>query len=260
MKCLICGRTGWVTKFEYNKPDKYEWHQKIKSVRRSWLQCTRCGHYQQVRDYSLQRLERIYQGEYRSERFRKETIDKAFHRIFGMPYDQSENKQRYLWFKQLCSGGSVLDIGSGIGVWPSLLTCNGMSVACMEENKYSVEFITNTLELDCYKSLDKIRRRFSTITLLHVLEHIEKPVPFLSKIQKVMKAGGEIFIEVPDDSEFAYLDKDHDEFNSCHVHFYSMASLYKVLERSGFVVTDMHRKFYSYRGLTRIMARGVFKL
>ena len=258
MKCLICGRTGWVTKFEYTEPDKYEQHQKIKDVRRSWLQCTRCGHYQQIRNYTLKRLERIYQGGYRSERFRGESISKAFKRLRNLPFGQSENRQRIEWYSRVCSVKNILDVGSGIGVWPMLLKGYGADICCVEENKYSIDFISNILKIPCFANIPK-HRMFETVTLLHVLEHIEKPTEFLAKLIPVIEASGELFIEVPDDSEFGYLKKDHDEFNSCHVHFYSMASLYKVLDRSGFSVTDMHREYYPKRRLTRLMARAIVK-
>jgi 2-polyprenyl-3-methyl-5-hydroxy-6-metoxy-1,4-benzoquinol methylase len=262
MKCIACdrGRTFWFEKFKYDKPDKYEQWQKIKHVKRAWHQCSRCGFYHQTRDYSLERLQRIYQGGYRNPEFRSETIEESFKRISSMPYARSENKNRYDWYSQTCNINNILDIGSGIGVWPALLKSYGANVVCVEENKYSTKFITESLGLPCYKKLADIHSRFETITLIHVLEHIQDPILFLTSLHRLMYSYGnlditsELFIEVPDDQEFNYLEKDHDEFNSCHVYFYSMASLYKILEKSGFLVKEMHREYYPYRSLSRVMA------
>lgn len=264
-KCIVCGRAYWLPKFEYNAPDKYEGWQNIKIVKRAWVKCTRCGVYRQVRNYSMKRLERIYVTGYRNPVFRGETIEDAFDRISSYPYATSENKQRYDWYKSKCEAKNVLDIGSGIGVWPWLLKEDGVNVTCTEENKYSRKFISETLGIPCYESLEDIYGKFNNITLLHVLEHIEDPHKFLKDLHRFMYVNDSensdswLFIEVPDDMEFEYLDKDHDEFNSCHVYFYSMSSLYKTLERSGFRVLDMHREHYEKRNLTRIMATAKLK-
>ncbi len=46
----------------------------------------------------------------------------------------------------------------------------------------------------------------------------------------------------------------HDDFNSCHTHFYDISTLTKTVERAGFKVTDIHREYYPDRSLSRIMA------
>jgi predicted SAM-dependent methyltransferase len=253
MKCLICGSASWKVSFAYDKPDKYEKWQGIKNVKRSWLKCKNCGFHTQTRNYPLERLEGIYRDGYRDKKFRGEDIKQAFKRIYNLPYKESENRRRLGWYMIACGACTVIDIGSGLGVWPQLLRKCGVAVSCIEENLESIWFLTQELDLTCFQSIETNHCAYQAASLIHVLEHIEEPDSFLNSIKTLLLPGGEVFIEVPDASEFNYLDKDHDEFNSCHCHFYNTPSLYRLLERNGYIVKDMHRQFYKKRGLTRLM-------
>jgi 2-polyprenyl-3-methyl-5-hydroxy-6-metoxy-1,4-benzoquinol methylase len=108
--------------------------------------------------------------------------------------------------------------------------------------------------MTCFKNIKEDHCAYQAVTMIHVLEHMQDPDGFLNAIKRLLLPGGEVFIEVPDSSEFNYLDKDHDEFNSCHCYFYDAPSLYRLLERNNYTVKDMHRQFYKKRGLTRLMA------
>ncbi len=257
-KCLICGNEKFLTIRSYNSPDKYEKWVGIKDVNRSWARCMKCGFYVQLRNYDLSYLEVIYKNGYRNENFRGESIQDSFDRIVNVK--DSENEARYLWFAMnitYSDNRKILDIGSGIGVWPYLLKRAEYEVSCVEENDISIDFISNHLDMKCFDSLETVSGRYDAVTLVHVLEHIEKPHEFLSKVKSLLKKGGHLFVEVPDSTEFTYLDKNHDEFNSCHVAFYNMSSLYRVLETSGYTMVDMHLEKTVERNLSRVMCLAV---
>jgi SAM-dependent methyltransferase len=197
-----------------------------------------------LRSYPLSHLEKIYRSGYRHLDFRGETIGQAFERITSIKY--SENERRFLWFGYRTNYKKtkrILDIGSGIGVWPALLKKAEYDVTCVEENIDSIRHIRNTLEIACYSNID----------IIHVLEHIEDVDGFLGGVRKKLRKGGYLFVEVPDSSEFGVLKKNHDDFNSCHVAFYDMGSLYRVLKRNGFNPIDSGVISYKGRGLTRLM-------
>jgi SAM-dependent methyltransferase len=258
-KCWICGNAKkFISVHSYDKPDKYEKWMDIKDVNRCWVRCMKCGFYIHVRGYNLSELEPIYKSGYRDEKFRGEPIQHAFDRITTAV--ESENEARYLWFAMnvtYTESRKVLDIGSGIGVWPWLLKRAEYDVACVEENEISINFIKTKLDMTCFDSIDAVLDQYDTVTLVHVLEHIEHPIAFLRKVKKLIRKGGNLYVEVPDSIEFTYLDKDHDEFNSCHVAFYNMGSLYRVIEASGLTVTDMHVERTKERNLSRVMCLAV---
>ena len=259
IKCSICGNSkSFITVHSYNSPDKYEEYVGIDNVNRSWVRCMKCGFYIQIRNYNLKDLEIIYKRGYREEDFRGETIEQAFDRITGL--EESENEARYLWFamnRTYKDSRSVLDVGSGIGVWPYLLKKAEYDVDCVEENELSIDFIYEKLGMRCLSGLDAAVGKYDTVTMLHVLEHIENPVEFLKKVQSFVRPGGSIFVEVPDSCEFSYLDKNHDEFNSCHVAFYNMGTLHRMLESVGFTVIDMHVEKTKERNLSRVMCLAI---
>lgn len=245
MKCIICDSKKWEEIHLYTTPDKYEKYMGIEDVERDWARCLGCGHYQQDRNYPLADLEKIYEDGYRSFDFRGETIDQAYNKVVSIP--KNENSQRCEWFiENIGEVKTILDFGSGLGVFPQFLSNRGYDVDCVEINKDSRAFIQDRLKLPCYES--NPAQKFDVITLVHVLEHIEKPGDFLPLLN-----ADKLFIEVPHPIEFDLLDKNHDEFNSCHVHFFNMPNLKKLVESCGYEVKAMSMQYYKDRNLTRTM-------
>lgn len=246
--------------FRYNSPDKYEQLCGIEDVERAWFICRNCGWAVSIRNYNANRLEKVYLESYRKKDFRGEAVNESFNRIWNLPDWKSENRVRFDWFSDNVKDrlGDVLDVGSGFGVWPYMLNIHGWDVTCVEPNHECVKFIKKVLKLECYSGFfgDDVVGSYDIISLVHVLEHMEDPVKFLKDVKRLMKPWSEIFIEVPDSIEFVYLDKTHDEFNSCHMAFFNMKTLAWVMELAGLSVMDIHKQHYGNRKLTRLMAIG----
>jgi SAM-dependent methyltransferase len=222
----------------------------ITNVERTWKKCDQCGMYQQDRNYDLKRLEAIYKEGYRHPDFRGKSIREEFDFVNNLP--DSENKRRVKWVTDAIGGrpGSLLDIGSGLGVFP--WEFRDADVWCVEENLISIDFIHGELGLTCTRDIPD--GLFELISVIHVLEHIRDPDSFLKEIKNNMTPASRLFIEVPDASEFSYLPKDNDEFNSCHLHFYTIAHLYHVTDRNDLEIINIDRMHYKDRNLTRILA------
>jgi 2-polyprenyl-3-methyl-5-hydroxy-6-metoxy-1,4-benzoquinol methylase len=201
-------------------------------------------------------LRDIY-SHYRDTSFRNETLEQIFDRVDRLSPSESENHYRYHWFSNHVGGipRTVLDIGSGFGIWPNILRKNGWKVVCTEPNQESCDFINNVLKIKCVNSfsLDDINQQFDVVSLVHVLEHIRTPKSLLEAIREILVYNGKLFVEVPDQTEFSTLDINNDEFNSTHLWFFDVTSLYTLLSKS-FRVTDIHRVHYESRGLYRILA------
>lgn len=251
MNCVVCGSNGWLNNSVMTQPDKYEKWVGITDVKRCWRKCLGCKLWHQRRNYPLKDLEVIYRNGYRHPDFRGETIKQAFERIIDIK--DSENDTRVKWLtSSIDIPEAMLDIGSGIGVFPYRMTEYGCHVWCVEENEYSLEFI-NSLGIKCIRGIPYYSK-FGLVSLVHVLEHIEDPIGFLKDVSTLLLQDGKLFIEVPDAIEFDILPPYRDDFNSCHTHFYEIPTLFKVLNRAGYNVIDMHREYYPERKLYRIMA------
>lgn len=259
MNCLICRNNSvYAVIFTYDKPDRYEQIVGIKDVYREWLQCSACGFYKSERNYDLGSFQKdLYSKHYRSRAFRGKTIKEAFIQIMNMPSEESENAQRFKWFIDHITyktGASVLDVGSGIGVWPNVLNIAGYDVHCVEPNKDSCKFISNELAIPCWDKIPVEQGiKYDIISCVHVLEHFEDPADFLADVYTVLDDNGELFIEVPDSVEFDCLSQHHNEFSSDHVCFYNLAGLCRLLERCGFKPIHVYRTYYESRNLHRIM-------
>jgi SAM-dependent methyltransferase len=168
----------------------------------------------------------------------------------------SENDERVKWLTDRHTPEALLDIGSGIGVFPYAMREKGVHVWCTEENTHSLGFI-NGLGIKCVKGIPYYAK-FEMVSIVHVLEHIQDPVSFLKDLKKVLHENGRLFVEVPDAEAFNELDLDHDDFNSCHTHAYDVSTLYQMLRKAKFDVVDIHRASYPERKLKRI--RGICKL
>lgn len=242
--------------FSYNKPDKYEEYCGITNVDRKWWYDGNGDFYYALRNYKVRQLDPIYTKGYRDPKFRKETIQETFERIATLPIDKSENRKRFSWFNANINfqRGKVLDIGSGFGVWPHLLKVAGWDVECVEPNEDSARFINNELHIPCRNEFfsPDMDRTYDVVSIVHVLEHISTPRQFIRKVVKCLKPEGKLFVEVPDAVEFRYLPRDHDEFNSCHVWFFTASYLCRLFDKLDLDVTHLHRPYYKDRKLSRI--------
>jgi len=251
MNCKVCGSNGWLNNSSTNEPDKYEKWMGITDVKRCWRKCLGCGLWHHRRNYPLEQLDKIYEDGYRHPDFRGETLRQAFRKIITIPLEDSENKRRIEWLlNTIDTPETLLDIGSGIGVFPYEIRKHRVDVQCVESNNDSIELI-NTLGMKCTKEIPD--GEFDVVSVIHVLEHIEDPVEFLISLHDSLKPDGKLFIEVPDAIEFDRLPPFSDEFNSCHTHFYDVSTLCRVLARAVYNVTDIHREHYKDRNLHRIM-------
>ena len=70
---------------------------------------------------------------------------------------------------------------------------------------------------------------FGFVTLVHVVEHLDDPVPTLREVLRVLEAGGWIYVEVPS-SERDVSDYGIDD----HFWFYTVDSLHRLLGCIGF--------------------------
>ena len=256
MICESCFSEHWERIFEYSVPDKYEKFCGLDYISREWWRCIECGHYQSVANYDIERLTPVYRDGYRSKEFRGRTIKEQFNHIINLPNNQRENYNRVQWINLsgYCKGGNLLDIGSGLGVFPFEMESIGYRPTCTELNKDSRKFIKNKLGFHCTDGDPSpcFFGKFGLMSMVHVLEHVKAPGLFLHAYRKYLANDGVLFIEVPDAVEFKILSKDHDEFNSCHFHFFTIPSLSAIVERSGYSIFKIESVFHNARGLSRI--------
>lgn len=105
----------------------------------------------------------------------------------------SFQKLRVHWFKKYISNGSVLDVGSGEGIFGKMLGQN-FDVTNLELPGAKVSN-KEVIKVNFLKW--KTNKEFDAIVFLESLEHVTNPLKYLQKAVSLLKKGGLIFVEYP---------------------------------------------------------------
>jgi len=149
---------------------------------------------------------------------------------------QSINRVCYLKSKiNLRDGISVLDIGSGPGIFLDALNLEGLNInyfAIEPDLMQSKILLKKNTVKKVFSKIEVVDKstKFDLIILSHVLEHVNEPHSFIKKIISMLKPNGNLYIEVPN--------QDHlfkKEFEP-HILFFDQSSLIDLLGSYGKVV------------------------
>ena len=161
-----------------------------------------------------------------------------------------------------------LDIGTGVGLFVSLLKEAGAETYGIEpqqifrefaHEKYRLELRPERVEEDYWQS--SYREFFDVITLWDTLEHVNFPVETIQAAYNLLKPGGYLFLDTPSrdslfyrSSEWSYrfssgtrpllLNKLYSPKPYCHKQIFTKQQLWTLLESAGFTVlgqSPLHR-------------------
>jgi ubiquinone/menaquinone biosynthesis C-methylase UbiE len=122
---------------------------------------------------------------------------------------KEERARDMLWKRRLkklvprSAGGSLLDIGAGIGQFlhhaqPLFTSVVGTEVSesavAIAKQKYSLALLVGELQ-----ELDLTPDSFDIITLFHVLEHVPDPRMLIDRCHSILKPSGMLLVAVPND-------------------------------------------------------------
>ena len=123
---------------------------------------------------------------------------------------QQNAKKRMDWFCDQINCTNVLDIGCSQGILPVLLGRKGINVIGVDNDQDSIAYAEELLSkeseqvqkcvkfiCDDFLKLDFGDKKFNTIVMGEVLEHLENPLDFLKKASELLDANGELIVSVP---------------------------------------------------------------
>jgi len=154
-----------------------------------------------------------------------------------------ENRRRLKLLKRYGAKGNILDIGCARG----LLLNDALA---MGFNTYGTELSENNVRI-CLQNNHKVVKgyiddiidvpadNFDVITCLDVIEHVELPIEFMSKITRLLAPEGILVISTPNYSGLvAKLLKHKDPYiiPPEHLNFFTWAGMEKIFHQSGLVV------------------------
>jgi SAM-dependent methyltransferase len=160
----------------------------------------------------------------------------------------------------LTGGPSVLDIGSG-PAWVSryLAAEHGRTVTCLDNDESALASLEGTGLRGFYADLEAedwdapiAGSSYDTVIIADVLEHLRRPGAILTKLleEGYLKPDGRVVISVPNAShagvvsellvgDFRYTETGI--LDETHIRWFTLTSLTRLLERSGFVVERVER-------------------
>lgn len=134
----------------------------------------------------------------------------------------------------------LVDVGSSTASFLELVQARINTVIGIEPDKQQSEF-ANKNGITTYPSINMLpdNIKADTITLFHVLEHINNPVEFLRELSQHLAPNGILIVEVPNVDDVLLSKYEIPEFEAfywhpAHSYYFSKDTLRRVAEQAGF--------------------------
>jgi SAM-dependent methyltransferase len=137
------------------------------------------------------------------------------------------------------TGSSVLDIGSGYGLWLHLFDKSN-HLAGVELSRQAANIAREIFELSVYE-LDFLENKFKNreidlVTALAVIEHFPNPLAVLAEVNRILKRGGHLYLYTPDLHALVLRNGIDSYFKLVHLFYFSFTTLSSLLSKAGFEV------------------------
>ena len=195
LSCLYCSSKHFTKVFAYDSPPDGEVRftfTSSESYQREVWRCSLCGHFISIHDMNTVLL---YNDDYVSSNYQdQDGIASTFKRIISLPPSQSDNTGRVQRILDFSSSHfahtprnivlSILDVGSGLGVFPYKMQSVGWNCTALDPDIRSIEHVREAVGVKTihgdFMEIQNISQ-FDVITFNKVLEHVENPISMLAK-------------------------------------------------------------------------------
>lgn len=145
--------------------------------------------------------------------------------------------------------GRLLDIGTSIGLFLRLAHDRGWAGSGTEFGKRALVHARDELGLDVVETpIEELEGEHDVVTVLSVLEHVNRPREFLGHVRRLLKPGGATYLIVPNVDSLAcrVLHEEAATFDGRnHLLYFSPRTLTDLLEREGFEVVSTRTRVAS---------------
>jgi len=226
--------------YSYSEAPKKEPDYGIKVYKRKIFQCKVCLHHKALHKIDTKKF---YSKNY-SVISHGKNIEEKFKKILNLN-KKSDNYFRVIrfleFFKRIKNKKiNFLDVGSGLSIFLYTLSKKvKWNIEGIEPDLNFVNFAKEKLKLNVTRQTlekNKNTKQYDIISLNKVIEHVENPILFLKKINKILKKNGYVYIEVPDGESASKIKngKNREEFYVDHLHIFSLKSLATCIKHANF--------------------------
>lgn len=250
-----CDGAHLSTVFRYDAPPEGEVRFDLggSDYRREVQRCGLCRHFVSINESDISEL---YSGDYVDATYGSQGLRDTFERIVALPPEKSDNAgrvRRIVDFGSLHFDGSppdrartVLDIGSGLGVFPYAMRGAGWSCTALDPDARAVEHCREVAEVHAvqgdFLEMDvSVLGRYDAVTFNKVLEHVPDPIVMLERSRGLLEPDGFVYVELPDGDAAAVEGPEREEFFIEHHHVFSPASVALLASRAGFSALAIER-------------------
>ena len=200
-------------------------------------------------------IDELYSNDYVSSNYQDgDGIKRNFERITSLPLSESDNGNRaesVLSFTKkqfadpiLNKPPSLLDVGSGLAVFPYKMKGSGWQCTALDPDIRSVEHAQKVVGVEAihadFMEVGALSR-FDVVSFNKVLEHVENPIEMLAKSLNYILNTGFVYVEVPDGEIAVGHGSEREEFFIDHLHAFSVVSLSLLASKAGFSVKSIER-------------------
>lgn len=153
--------------------------------------------------HGMRWLQRVLANGYKNWRFRTNLQPSSVLGVplaFLMPTNRAILNRQFRHLPHLNTGGCLLDVGFGDGSFLENAKSVGWDVVGIDPD---IETVKNARQrgLNVYhgslETLIGIKNKFDVVTMSHVLEHMHDPIESLRACHRLLKPGGQLWLETP---------------------------------------------------------------
>ena len=159
--------------------------------------------------------------------------------------------------------GSLLDIGASMGHFLKIAKDLGWTIDGIDLSKWASDYAKENFNIDIFVgSLEdyiKENQEFDVITSFHLLEHLSNPLETIKIMNSILKPGGILMIEVPNQFNdlFTKLSLPYQKYKAkqsnptiVHTYFFNVKILTYMIRQNGFEIIKINtwRKGYPIYG------------
>lgn len=209
---------------------------------RIWVKCKKCGLIYANPLPSAKVLDTYY-SVIAKEKFGGiyGNIDDRFEFLASMSNKRLEKIERYTGEVK-----TILDIGTGIGIFTGIALDRGWQAEGLELTPEDCEYAKHKFDLELKKEnfyRFKEDRQYDAATLFEVIEHLRYPLKDLKQIYKLIKDNGILVIATPiQDSLYGKKMKENNVFWNVvtHLSYFTREVMINYLEEAGFKVLEIN--------------------
>jgi 2-polyprenyl-3-methyl-5-hydroxy-6-metoxy-1,4-benzoquinol methylase len=161
-------------------------------------------------------------------------------------------------FGNMRSNNNILDIGCGIGHFLNVASLNGWNAYGTEISEQAcciAKQKNKNIYCDELKNIKFQNGYFDVITMFEVLEHVENPSTLLEECQRVLRAGGILYLTTPNYQSLDRLltGKKWKIYHPEHLSYFDTKSLYFLLSKTGFKIRSLETKNIAIYDIIKIL-------